>query len=177
VSRGGVGAQMRFCVQCSSHERSIGVAENSTETDDVRVVVLMPSYEWGGEGCLGADIGYGYLHRLPAKCCATLGRSSGKKHDTVLRAGLLCGHSLIMAACSFGRRRMRGNELAIRSKRRQRREQRRRARSANRYSGIARSTIRTQHRSYRFLSHSAIGQHNRANHNDRRHHRGSACCC
>lgn len=62
------------------------VRVNSTDTDDVRVVVLMPSYEWGGEGCLGADIGYGYLHRLPAKCCATLGRSGGKTVGS--RAGL-----------------------------------------------------------------------------------------
>lgn len=28
-------------------------------------VSLTPNSAWGGEGCLGCDIGYGYLHRIP----------------------------------------------------------------------------------------------------------------
>lgn len=28
-------------------------------------VTLTPNSAWGGEGCLGCDIGYGYLHRIP----------------------------------------------------------------------------------------------------------------
>lgn len=46
------------------------------DSDDVREVRLTPNSEWGGEGCLGCDIGYGYftlkrfyfyryLHRIP----------------------------------------------------------------------------------------------------------------
>ncbi|KAK6105537.1 GRASP55/65 PDZ-like domain family protein [Brugia pahangi] len=37
----------------------------NTETDSVREVSLTPNSAWGGEGCLGCDIGYGYLHRIP----------------------------------------------------------------------------------------------------------------
>ena len=36
-------------------------------TDVCREVLITPSTEWGGEGCLGCGIGYGYLHRLPKK--------------------------------------------------------------------------------------------------------------
>ncbi len=30
-------------------------------------VLLTPNTDWGGEGSLGCGIGYGYLHRIPAK--------------------------------------------------------------------------------------------------------------
>ena len=35
------------------------------EVDSVREVTLTPNSSWGGEGCLGCNIGYGYLHRIP----------------------------------------------------------------------------------------------------------------
>ncbi|KAF9203427.1 Golgi reassembly-stacking protein 2 [Podila verticillata] len=37
----------------------------NTETDHVREIVIVPHEGWGGEGLLGCDVGYGYLHRLP----------------------------------------------------------------------------------------------------------------
>ncbi|KAF9359572.1 hypothetical protein BGX26_012016 [Mortierella sp. AD094] len=37
----------------------------NVDTDEVREVVIVPNEEWGGEGLLGCDVGYGYLHRLP----------------------------------------------------------------------------------------------------------------
>ncbi|KAG0241576.1 Golgi reassembly-stacking protein 2 [Actinomortierella wolfii] len=37
----------------------------NSETDHVREVIIVPNYDWGGEGLLGCDVGYGYLHRLP----------------------------------------------------------------------------------------------------------------
>ncbi|KAG0253966.1 Golgi reassembly-stacking protein 2 [Actinomortierella ambigua] len=37
----------------------------NAETDHVREVIIVPNYDWGGEGLLGCDVGYGYLHRLP----------------------------------------------------------------------------------------------------------------
>lgn len=46
----------------------------NSDSDEVRVVVLMPSYEWGGEGLLGADVACGYLHKLPSSCCETIGK-------------------------------------------------------------------------------------------------------
>mmetsp|Transcript_37941 Transcript_37941/g.38632 ORF Transcript_37941/g.38632 Transcript_37941/m.38632 type:complete len:279 (+) Transcript_37941:130-966(+) len=47
----------------------------NSDTDEVRVVVLMPSAQWGGEGILGASIGHGYLHHIPSANCTTIGRS------------------------------------------------------------------------------------------------------
>uniref|UniRef100_A0A914WQU3 PDZ GRASP-type domain-containing protein n=1 Tax=Plectus sambesii TaxID=2011161 RepID=A0A914WQU3_9BILA len=38
----------------------------NVDSDTVREVSLTPNSGWGGEGCLGCDIGYGYLHRIPA---------------------------------------------------------------------------------------------------------------
>jgi hypothetical protein len=38
---------------------------NSTH-DIVRVVTIVPDRSWGGEGALGFNIGFGYLHRIPA---------------------------------------------------------------------------------------------------------------
>ncbi|KAF9185080.1 Golgi reassembly-stacking protein 2 [Haplosporangium sp. Z 767] len=35
------------------------------DTNQVREVIIVPSEDWGGEGLLGCDVGYGYLHRLP----------------------------------------------------------------------------------------------------------------
>lgn len=37
----------------------------NVNSDTVREVSLTPNDAWGGEGCLGCDIGYGYLHRIP----------------------------------------------------------------------------------------------------------------
>ncbi len=44
-----------------------------------RVVTLIPSSKWGGKGLLGAQIGRGYLHRLPKDCRNTLGVSFERK--------------------------------------------------------------------------------------------------
>ena len=45
-------------------------------TDEVRVTVLMPTDQWGGEGILGASVAHGYLHRIPSECCQTNGKTS-----------------------------------------------------------------------------------------------------
>ena len=47
----------------------------NTNSDKVRVVALMPTLAWGGKGLLGAEVGTGYLHRLPNSCRTTLGGS------------------------------------------------------------------------------------------------------
>jgi len=54
----------------------------NADTDEVRVVILMPSTEWGGEGILGAGVAHGYLHGLPSHCCKTIGIS----HEGTLNA-------------------------------------------------------------------------------------------
>mmetsp|Transcript_2005 Transcript_2005/g.2221 ORF Transcript_2005/g.2221 Transcript_2005/m.2221 type:complete len:295 (+) Transcript_2005:27-911(+) len=37
----------------------------STQTDNVRLVTITPNGSWGGQGSLGCDVGYGYLHTIP----------------------------------------------------------------------------------------------------------------
>ena len=51
----------------------------NSDTDIVRVVALMPTMTWGGAGLLGAEVGTGYLHRLPTSCRATIGTSVERK--------------------------------------------------------------------------------------------------
>jgi len=48
----------------------------NTDTDAVRVTVILPTRKWGGEGCLGCSVGAGYIHRLPEKSRGTTGASS-----------------------------------------------------------------------------------------------------
>lgn len=63
-----------FAVLQSNIEKPVEFYVYSTVTDEVRVVVLMPSAHWGGEGILGASVGHGLLHTLPSACCNSLGR-------------------------------------------------------------------------------------------------------
>jgi len=51
----------------------------NSDSDMVRVVGLMPSFAWGGAGLLGAEVGTGYLHRLPNSCRSTIGQSIERK--------------------------------------------------------------------------------------------------
>ena len=37
----------------------------STLSDDIRIVTVAPRADWGGEGLLGCELGYGLLHRIP----------------------------------------------------------------------------------------------------------------
>ncbi|XP_017492177.1 PREDICTED: Golgi reassembly-stacking protein 2-like, partial [Rhagoletis zephyria] len=39
--------------------------------DNCREVTIIPNSNWGGQGSLGCDIGYGYLHRIPVPKSAT----------------------------------------------------------------------------------------------------------
>jgi GRASP55/65 PDZ-like domain len=51
----------------------------NADSDLVRTVALMPTLSWGGRGLLGADVGMGYLHRLPSSVRATDGASVERK--------------------------------------------------------------------------------------------------
>ncbi|KAF9099255.1 Golgi reassembly-stacking protein 2 [Mortierella sp. GBA35] len=37
----------------------------NANTNEVREVIIIPREDWGGQGLLGCDVGFGYLHRLP----------------------------------------------------------------------------------------------------------------
>jgi len=56
-------------------DRVVELYVYNTNSDKVRVVALMPTWSWGGNGLLGAEVGTGYLHRLPGSCRGTLGGS------------------------------------------------------------------------------------------------------
>ncbi len=63
----------------ANEENVVEIYVYNTESDVVRVVTLLPSLNWGGRGLLGAEIGRGYLHRLPKSCRDTLGVSFERK--------------------------------------------------------------------------------------------------
>ena len=67
----------------SHADRVVEIYVYNTVSDVVRVVTLMPTLSWGGPGLLGAEVGTGYLHRLPRTCRGTLGSSVERK----VRAG------------------------------------------------------------------------------------------
>ena len=62
-----------------NEESVVEIYVYNTESDVVRVVTLLPTLKWGGRGLLGAEIGRGYLHRLPKSCRDTLGVSFERK--------------------------------------------------------------------------------------------------
>ncbi|KAI9244894.1 GRASP55/65 PDZ-like domain-containing protein [Sporodiniella umbellata] len=39
----------------------------NSEWDSCRECIIIPNHEWGGDGSLGCDVGYGLLHRIPSK--------------------------------------------------------------------------------------------------------------
>ena len=62
--------------ECTLHlDAAVEVYVYNVDSDEVRVTVLVPTYTWGGDGCLGADVAHGYLHRLPTRCRGTNGVS------------------------------------------------------------------------------------------------------
>ncbi|KAK2901032.1 hypothetical protein Q8A67_009147 [Cirrhinus molitorella] len=57
-----------FFTLIEAHEgKPLKLLAYNTETDKCREVVVTPNGAWGGEGSLGCGIGYGYLHRIPAR--------------------------------------------------------------------------------------------------------------
>jgi hypothetical protein len=51
----------------------------NVDSDLVRLVALLPTRAWGGGGLLGAQVGVGYLHRLPHAVRTTPGASVARK--------------------------------------------------------------------------------------------------
>lgn len=52
-------------VQANINER-MQVYVYNADSESVRETILMPNNAWGGDGCIGCDIGTGLLHRIPA---------------------------------------------------------------------------------------------------------------
>jgi hypothetical protein len=53
-------------VEANDH-KELKIYVYNVQSDKVREVSITPDSGWGGEGLLGCDIGYGYLHRIPTK--------------------------------------------------------------------------------------------------------------
>lgn len=62
-----------------NEDKTLGMYVYNVNTDEVRIVTITPTTSWGGMGLLGAEIGRGYLHRLPQRCRDTLGISLERK--------------------------------------------------------------------------------------------------
>ncbi len=37
----------------------------NADLEQIRLVDMVPRDDWGGQGCLGCDVGYGKVHRIP----------------------------------------------------------------------------------------------------------------
>lgn len=66
-------------------DKTIELYVYNIESDIVRVVTLMPTACWGGNGLLGAEVGVGYLHKLPSSCRGTDGSSVKVRINTTLK--------------------------------------------------------------------------------------------
>eukprot|EP01068_Selenidium_serpulae_P009530 Selendium_serpulae@DN5254_c0_g1_i2.p1 len=44
--------------------REVMLLVYNADTEKVREVILRPNFNWGGQGCVGCDIGSGYLHKI-----------------------------------------------------------------------------------------------------------------
>eukprot|EP01119_Soliformovum_irregulare_P006585 TRINITY_DN187_c0_g1_i1.p1 TRINITY_DN187_c0_g1~~TRINITY_DN187_c0_g1_i1.p1 ORF type:complete len:378 (-),score=108.68 TRINITY_DN187_c0_g1_i1:38-1135(-) len=49
----------------SNEQKPIPLYVYNSDTDNVRLIRIVPNASWGGHGSLGCDIGYGFLHRIP----------------------------------------------------------------------------------------------------------------
>jgi len=59
----------------SSLDQPIELYVYNSDTDIVRIVVVLPTLSWGEEGIFGANVAHGYLHQLPEHCRKTIGKT------------------------------------------------------------------------------------------------------
>jgi len=71
-----------YQVLIHNEDKVLEIYVYNAESDIVRVVNIMPTYSWGGRGLLGAEVGSGYLHRIPKNRCDSTG-SSLQKDGTI----------------------------------------------------------------------------------------------
>eukprot|EP01101_Sappina_pedata_P005962 TRINITY_DN2853_c0_g1_i1.p1 TRINITY_DN2853_c0_g1~~TRINITY_DN2853_c0_g1_i1.p1 ORF type:complete len:388 (-),score=120.35 TRINITY_DN2853_c0_g1_i1:50-1189(-) len=51
----------------ASNQKNVEFYVYNARTETVRTVQIKPDREWGGEGSLGCDTGYGLLHKIPSR--------------------------------------------------------------------------------------------------------------
>lgn len=69
--------RVKCSISIALTDRSVVCDTNSSEDDQVRIVSIVPTERWGGDGVLGAEVAHGYLHRLPTESRGTVGSSVG----------------------------------------------------------------------------------------------------
>lgn len=47
--------------------RDVPLYVYNIDDDSIRILKVRPDFQWGGDGCLGADVASGALHRIPSK--------------------------------------------------------------------------------------------------------------
>ncbi|KAJ1990010.1 hypothetical protein H4R33_001870 [Dimargaris cristalligena] len=58
--------EMDFSYMVASHvDKPMQLLVYNTKSGSCRQITITPQRNWGGEGLLGCDIGFGYLHRIP----------------------------------------------------------------------------------------------------------------
>ena len=58
--------------------RQVKLIVFNARTDGIREIDIVPDFEWGGDGCLGCDVGSGMVHWIPEKS-----KSHGKGNEPV----------------------------------------------------------------------------------------------
>lgn len=48
-----------------NQKKSVRILVFNIDQEVVRETVVIPDFEWGGQGCLGCDVASGALHRVP----------------------------------------------------------------------------------------------------------------
>lgn len=52
----------------------------NAKREELREILIVPDFEWGGEGCLGCDVGSGMVHWIPKKGAAPSVSSPVNQH-------------------------------------------------------------------------------------------------
>jgi GRASP55/65 PDZ-like domain len=60
-------------------------------SDDIRVVSIAPDPNWGGDGSLGCNVGFGLLHRVPTKANIAAARALGGELDALRPSAAAAG--------------------------------------------------------------------------------------
>jgi hypothetical protein len=50
--------------------RNVKLIVFNAKTEELREIVIVPDFAWGGEGCLGCDVGSGMVHWVPSQAKA-----------------------------------------------------------------------------------------------------------
>ncbi|VDL18772.1 unnamed protein product [Hymenolepis diminuta] len=66
----------------------------SSTTDQCREVTLIPNLSWGGDGMLGCEIGFGYLHRIPPPSAKNTDTRTSPSGEQALNTLCIC-HAII----------------------------------------------------------------------------------